>query len=162
YGQTSVPASATNIVAIAAGWQDSMALRADGSILIWGQGHYGLTTPPDGTQNIVSISAGEGFNVAMTGLGPPRFATQIAPSAVRANGSALLNVMVAGSQPLTLQWLHDGDPVPTGNGGCLLLTNLAPSSAGDYLLVASNHLGLTTNSPILVTVSPSPGITAWS
>ena len=36
HGQTDVPASATNVVAISAGWAHSVALRADGTVVAWG------------------------------------------------------------------------------------------------------------------------------
>ena len=41
-GQITVPASATNVVGVAAGWYHSLALRKDGSVVSWGQ----ITTIP--------------------------------------------------------------------------------------------------------------------
>src|SRR5262245_64746971 len=59
YGQTDVPADATNIFAISAGYRHSMALRADGTVIGWGQ----LGAPGDAT-NIVAIAAGYFYYMA--------------------------------------------------------------------------------------------------
>ena len=40
FGQTNVPASATNVVAIAAGGWHSLALKANGTIVAWGDNGY--------------------------------------------------------------------------------------------------------------------------
>ena len=46
YGQTSIPASATSVVAIAAGGYFSLALKADGQVIGWGNNDQGQTTAP--------------------------------------------------------------------------------------------------------------------
>jgi hypothetical protein len=53
-----VPASATNVVAIAAGWGHSLALRADGTVVSWGDNTYGQASVPADATNIVAIAAG--------------------------------------------------------------------------------------------------------
>ena len=58
YGQTAVPASATNIAGIAAGGDDSLALLADGTLLCWGANYFGQTLVPSSATNIIAISAG--------------------------------------------------------------------------------------------------------
>ncbi|HWI56975.1 MAG TPA: RCC1 domain-containing protein, partial [Bacillota bacterium] len=45
-GQATVPASATNVIAVAGGGYHSLALQADGSVLAWGYNNYGQTTIP--------------------------------------------------------------------------------------------------------------------
>ncbi len=46
FSKTYVPPGATNILEIAAGWQQNIALKADGSLLAWGGNSLGQETPP--------------------------------------------------------------------------------------------------------------------
>lgn len=66
-GQTSVPLSASNAVAIAAGRDFSLALKADGTVAGWGDSHFGQCTPPAGLTNCVAITAGGQHALALTG-----------------------------------------------------------------------------------------------
>lgn len=60
-----VPASATNIVAVSAGWGHSLAVREDGTVLAWGDDSYRqLAVPPNAT-NVVAVSAGFYHSVAL-------------------------------------------------------------------------------------------------
>ena len=56
YGQADVPASATNVIAVAAGDRHSLGLRSDGTVVCWGSG-AGTNIPPEVT-NAVAIAAG--------------------------------------------------------------------------------------------------------
>lgn len=64
-GQITVPANATNVIGVAAGWYHSLALRNDGSVVSWGQ----ITTVPLAVTNIVRIAAGASNNLALRGDG---------------------------------------------------------------------------------------------
>jgi alpha-tubulin suppressor-like RCC1 family protein len=64
-GQTNVPASATNIVAVAAGGSHSLALRADGTLLTWGNGTGGNLNIPSTLSNVVAIAAGRLHSLAI-------------------------------------------------------------------------------------------------
>ncbi len=66
YGETNVPASATNIVALAAGSVHTLALTENHTLLAWGASDV---IPPPGTSNLVTIAAG-GFN--SMGIRPDR------------------------------------------------------------------------------------------
>ncbi|MHC4266598.1 MAG: hypothetical protein ACYSUK_11825 [Planctomycetota bacterium] len=61
----------SGIVAIAAGYDHSLALKSDGSIVGWGKDHYGQATPPAGTDYVaiaagyVAISAGGYHSLAL-------------------------------------------------------------------------------------------------
>jgi alpha-tubulin suppressor-like RCC1 family protein len=60
-GETNVPAAATNVLAVAAGDEYSLALKSDGTVIAWGK-----TTPvPTGLSNVVAIAAGRGQNLAL-------------------------------------------------------------------------------------------------
>lgn len=51
-GQTTVPSGLSNVVAIAAGGEHSLALTADGRVVAWGYNSYGQTTVPRGRRKI--------------------------------------------------------------------------------------------------------------
>ncbi|HZL42191.1 MAG TPA: hypothetical protein VFD66_02790, partial [Verrucomicrobiae bacterium] len=54
-----VPATVTNAAAIAAGYQFSLALLKDGSLVAWGNDDHGQTNVPAGLTNGLSIACGE-------------------------------------------------------------------------------------------------------
>jgi len=68
-GQTNVPPSLSNAVAVAAGLAHSLALRADGTVAAWGDNSYGETTVPAGLSGVVAVSAGGGFSLALLANG---------------------------------------------------------------------------------------------
>jgi alpha-tubulin suppressor-like RCC1 family protein len=62
-GQTNVPTNATNVVSIAAGSRHSLALRRDGTVVLWGNlppfAPPFATVPADAT-NVVALALGPG------------------------------------------------------------------------------------------------------
>jgi alpha-tubulin suppressor-like RCC1 family protein len=66
-GQTNVPPSATNVIAIAAGYKHSLALKSDGKVLGWGSAP--ASVPPATLSNVVAIAAGIGQSLALTSNG---------------------------------------------------------------------------------------------
>jgi len=56
YGQTNVPFTLTNAIGIAAGYENSMAVKTDGTIAGWGYNGLQETTPPTGLSNVVAIA----------------------------------------------------------------------------------------------------------
>jgi len=60
YGQTNVPPNLTNVVAIAAGSAQRLALNADGTVVAWGVQPGGINVPV-GLTNVVAI-AGNGYS----------------------------------------------------------------------------------------------------
>ena len=65
YGQATPPAAATNIVALSAGWQHALALRADGTLVPWGWTNFNLAQVPVAATNIVAMAAGAYHNLAL-------------------------------------------------------------------------------------------------
>ena len=59
-----------NVIAIAAGDRESLALKADGTVVGWG-GKYGngQVTPPEGLTNVISIAIGESNALAIKSVG---------------------------------------------------------------------------------------------
>ncbi|MCC6620803.1 MAG: hypothetical protein IT385_06090 [Deltaproteobacteria bacterium] len=66
-GQTTVPGAAADgqVVAIAAGYRHSLAVRGDGAVVAWGSNTYGERTVPGGLTGVVAVAAGDGFSLAL-------------------------------------------------------------------------------------------------
>ena len=65
YGQTNIPATVTNVIALAGGDSHCLALRADGTVIAWGQNLSGQTNVPANATNVVSIAAGSRHSLAL-------------------------------------------------------------------------------------------------
>ena len=57
------------LVAVAVGWDNGLALQADGTVVAWGRGS--ATNFPSGLTNVVAVSAGFAHSVALIGDGTP-------------------------------------------------------------------------------------------
>ena len=62
FGETNVPPTATRVIAIAAGAYHGLALRADGTVVAWGENDSGQATVPPSATNIIAIAAGGYFS----------------------------------------------------------------------------------------------------
>src|SRR4051812_8523083 len=56
-GQTSIPLGLDNVVAVAAGYDHSLALLANGKVTAWGGNSSGQTNVPADLTNVVAIAA---------------------------------------------------------------------------------------------------------
>jgi hypothetical protein len=59
------PADLSDTVAIAAGWYHSLALKSDGTVVAWGENHWGELDIPVGLSNVVAIATRNSFNLAL-------------------------------------------------------------------------------------------------
>jgi alpha-tubulin suppressor-like RCC1 family protein len=64
-----------------------------------------------------------------------------------------------GSEPIVWQWQLNGNMLDGATNTSLLLSNIQESTGGNYALVASNHIGVTTSIIATVTVVLSPSFT---
>ena len=69
YGLGNVPVDLTNVVAIAAGDSHSVALKANGRVVAWGNNFYGQTNVPASLSNVVAIAAAWQHTVALRSNG---------------------------------------------------------------------------------------------
>jgi len=78
------------VVALAAGYEHTLALRSDGTVIGWGDNHSGQSVPPPGLSNVVRIAAGYEHSLALTGQSMwPAF--EVSPVSVFTN-MALISV----------------------------------------------------------------------
>lgn len=63
--QPPVPASATNVVGVAASQGHSLALRSDGTVIGWGDNNSGQTQPPEDLRGVVKVTAGFFHSMAL-------------------------------------------------------------------------------------------------
>ncbi len=64
-GQTKVPSKLTTAVAVGQGYQHSLALKSDGTVVGWGGNSSGQAKPPSGLKKVVDIAAGNYHSVAL-------------------------------------------------------------------------------------------------
>jgi alpha-tubulin suppressor-like RCC1 family protein len=63
--QTAVPADLTGVTAVAAGWEHSLALKSDGTVIGWGKAADGRIRPPSGLTGVTAIAAGDEHSLAL-------------------------------------------------------------------------------------------------
>jgi hypothetical protein len=69
WGGPTVPSGLSNVVAIAAGDMDSLALTTEGRVVAWGANGAGQTNVPSGLSNVVGIAVGYMYSLALTAEG---------------------------------------------------------------------------------------------
>ena len=96
-------------------------------------------------------------DVAAPVLAQPVFAKQPKTSTtVYTGGSVTLTAAAHGYPVPTYQWYHGVDPVPGQTSTTLTLTNVQPSDAGAYHLVATNSQGATSSADGSLVVQATP------
>ena len=65
FGQTSIPATLTNALAVAGGTEHSLALLGDGTVAGWGRNDAGQASPPLGLSNVTAVAAGAMHSLAL-------------------------------------------------------------------------------------------------
>jgi len=70
YGQYSIPASATSVVAVAVGEYHSLALRKDGTVIAWGKNDLLQCSGAANLFCVASVSAGMNHNLALVRVNP--------------------------------------------------------------------------------------------
>lgn len=87
---------------------------------------------------------------------PPVFLSGPQSVSVVEGERVLLFGELAGTPPLTFQWIKEGSPVPGATEAALLMEPSSPEQSGLYRLVASNALGSATSDAALVVIEPKP------
>jgi autotransporter-associated beta strand protein len=106
----------------------------------------------------VTVSNSGSFSNSQTvsvGIAPaPAFLVQPLSGTLLAGGSTTLTASVQSDLPATLQWSFNGTPLSGATNSLLLLTNLAGTNSGSYVLTASNASGVTSSEPAILNIAP--------
>lgn len=114
YGTTAPPANPGPLVSVAARGYNSYAVKADGTLLRWGN-YYSSYSPPAGLGNVVAVSIGSGANLALRADGTivAWGESSAAMAAVPAGLTGVVAIAAGGSHALALK--GDGTVVAWGN-----------------------------------------------
>jgi len=156
------PANLSNVVAISAGggWQGdlhSVALRADGTLVAWGNNNYygQLMVPPD-LVSATAVSAGGGSTLAYLNDRSPAFTVQPWNRIVGSSTNVTLRALTVGQPTMRYQWYANGRVLPGATNDAVTFTNTQPAQSGVYQLVAMNDLGAATSVVATLTVTVPP------
>jgi hypothetical protein len=115
------------VVAVAAGWSHSVALKADGTVVAWGDNIYGQTNVPARLTNVIAIAACASQNLALVGDGPPILGAVMSEPVASTNGFSV-SVPTQSGRVYRLEYktsLADAEwtalPLVAGNGKDLVL-----------------------------------------
>ena len=84
----------------------------------------------------------------------PVFVTQPVSSSATVGGSVTFTAVVTGYPAPTYKWQKNGVTISGATGTTLTLNNVQLSSAGTYVIIATNSLGATTSEAVTLTVQP--------
>ena len=133
-GQTNVPAGLSNVVAIAAAYDHSLALKNDGTVVAWGDNTKNQTNVPAGLNGVVAVAGGEYYSMALKNDGTvvPWGGSILGQTNVPAGLNGVVNI--AGGTFSSLALRNDGTVVAWG-ANFFGLTNV-PSSFSNIVAVA--------------------------
>jgi hypothetical protein len=133
FGETNVAALSNSIVtAIAAGYEDSLALTSEGTVYAWGDNAYGETNVPAGLSGVTAIACGDYHDLALksdgtiVGWGQNTYlqTTNAAATNVVAIAAGGQDSMVLRADGSVVTWGFETVPVP------LNVTNIVAIAAG--------------------------------
>ncbi len=166
FGEIDVPPGLSNVVAIAAGYEFSLALKTDGTVVAWGDFGGSPVVVPEGLTNVVAISA---YADDLYGLALLRNGTVVAwdveggPNQMTVPASVTNAVAIAAGNGFSLALLANGTVaawsyysfvsgmltnVPTG------LSNVVAIAAGGETAMAVFRVGSVVTGSNLVLGSP--------
>ncbi|MCP4816212.1 MAG: hypothetical protein GY888_27165, partial [Planctomycetaceae bacterium] len=105
----------------------------------------------------VSNSAGqvESDVITVTMAQPASIVTQPEGGSVSHGETVTLNVVAAGTEPISYQWYHGEELVESATGSALLLADLQAVDSGTYHVVVSNRAGTETSDTVTLMVETS-------
>jgi len=135
-GQSSVPSSLSEAVAVAGGAAHSLALKSDGTIVAWGDNTYGQASVPDGLSKVIAVAAGDVFSLALKGDGTivAWGADSLDRTRVPVGLSNVVAIAAGGSYSLALK--SDGTVVGWGRSDNNQLA--VPASLSNVVAIATN------------------------
>ncbi len=112
--------------------------------------------------NTSGTNTSPALTVTINPASAPIITMQPSPSSVTnyIGGFATFTAAVTGTQPIQLQWRHNGSNILNATASSLTLASLQTAEAGNYTFTASNSLGVTNSLPAALTVLPPPNPSA--
>lgn len=105
----------------------------------------------NGTSSVTSVAVV--FSPAVSDLIAPVLLSVPSPISSMLNTSLSIKADVAGSAPLSYQWLRDGQPIAGATGADITVSNVALTTAGNYQVRVSNAKGTVTSTSWVVSVA---------
>ncbi|MGA2243795.1 MAG: immunoglobulin domain-containing protein [Verrucomicrobiota bacterium] len=175
---TNVPAGLTNVVAIYAGGQPqeqvigflppgqslSLALRADGTVVAWGDNFYGETNVPAALSQLLVVggAAAPDRGYALVNDGSPQILQPPVGLTAYTGRSVTLQARAAGAAPLSFQWLLNGTNIAGATNSSLVFPDIQAANAGKYQLLVSNSINTALSLPAPVNVLSNRTLTFLS
>ncbi len=156
-GPIPLPTSATNIVALAAGKEHLLMLRADGQLISWGNNDSGQSNFGSIT-NVIGIAAGRNQNLALTGEPTLRLGGFRTNRIAGIGDPVVFNPVVGGMPPLrNWQWLlPDGQSAPMQSHFFTPATTT--NDQGEFQFILTNAFGAFTGHISLTLTAVPPRI----
>ena len=149
YGETNTSALSNSFVtAIAAGYQDSLALKSDGTVYAWGYNQYGQTNVPSGLNGVTAIACGDYHDLALKSDGTVAgWGQNTYQQTTNAAATNVVAVAASGSDSMVLR--ADGTVVTWGGYSGNFLV---PSNATNIIAIAAggeHYLALRANGTVV-------------
>lgn len=157
WGQAVVPIGLSNVVSVSAGGYHSMALKADGTVVVWGD--LGAFPIAAAQGQITAINSGELHAIAVRGGRLTPCITLQPESIVTLPGSNVsFNTLAIGLTNVFYQWRLNGTNILGATNTTLTVNNVQSSDLGNYTAVISNGAGSVTTSNASLTFLQPPTI----
>jgi len=143
-----------DVTMVAVGHLHSLALRANGSVHVWGGRDTAAATPAPTNVRFDSIAAAGGASLGLT-----RAPVPIAPYTsirIAAGTPVVLERAVIGSEPWSVQWFQNNEPIPGATNATLELPNPQNVQTGFYTVIARNEFGTNSSLPVEFMLNPAP------
>ncbi|HYG33467.1 MAG TPA: immunoglobulin domain-containing protein, partial [Clostridia bacterium] len=114
---------------------------------------------------VSNAQSSESSGVAVINVKVPlSFTSQPQSQTVAQGSNVTFTVSITGSAPAGYQWTFNGSPIPGATAGSsstnfYTITNVQPSHAGNYAVIATNTVSGITSSNVVLTVIAPPSIT---
>jgi hypothetical protein len=157
----------TGVVALVASRDSTfdypVLLYQNGTAAIPGASSYRFPVFPSLLTNVVAISACYEHAAAVVNDGSPFVSRRLPDQSAYTGSRVVFYPGIAGCQPMSYQWFHNGEAVDGATNLTLVLGNVPASAAGLYHCEANNPLGTVVTAPARLTVlrsTPQLAITA--
>jgi len=141
----------SNVVAIAAGSQHSVALESNGVVVIWGCTNYGMG-------GYTSVPMIQQPTNRFTYFVAPSIVTQPSSVSTSVGQNVALEVSVIGTMPMNYQWYSNSIALAAATNAVLIFNNPQPNVSANYYVITTNAVGSVTSAVATLAVLFPPVI----